>query len=215
MTFLGFRHAKRKAKKMVNICPLRSPSPSSGSITTSVVEIGDPSSASAEACYAPVTLHVDVDITPEPLFLGDPFSSAVLNHASSTNPRQSQDRLPRSGLGRSSLKPLRDEIEWVQPRVSVFFDRISTVGGVLVPYTENDFQNGRVAGSAVVGDVIRVRLCRPPTHIPHLVKILRHQTSAVRAKPHLRQSRFRHRLMPLCCRFNDRPASLPNHILLP
>jgi hypothetical protein len=191
MTFLGFRHAKRKAKKMVNICPLRSPSPSSGSITTSVVEIGDPSSASAEACYAPVTLHVDVDITPEPLFLGDPFSSAVLNHASSTNPRQSQDRLPRSGLGRSSLKPLRDEIEWVQPR------------------------NGRVAGSAVVGDVIRVRLCRPPTHIPHLVKILRHQTSAVRAKPHLRQSRFRHRLMPLCCRFNDRPASLPNHILLP
>ncbi|KAH9996309.1 hypothetical protein BJV77DRAFT_1065927 [Russula vinacea] len=129
MTFLGFRHAKRKAKKMVNIRPLRSPTPSSGSLTTSIVEIGDPSGASAEACHAPVTL--DVDITPEPRFLNDPFSSTVRHHASSTNPRQLQDRLSRSVLGRSLPKPLRDETEWVQPR------------------------NGRVAGSAVVGDIIR------------------------------------------------------------
>jgi hypothetical protein len=117
MTFLGFRHAKRKAKKTANIHPQRSPTPSSRSFTTSVVEIGDPSSASVEACYAPVTL-LDVDITPEPL-LSDPFSSTVRHHASSPNPRQLQDRL-RSRLGRSLPKPLHDETEWVQPRVSVF-----------------------------------------------------------------------------------------------
>jgi hypothetical protein len=132
MTFLGFRHAKRKAKKMVNIRPLRSPTPSSGSLTTSIVEIGDPSGASAEACHAPVTL--DVDITPEPRFLNDPFSSTVRHHAS-TNPRQLQDRLSRSVLGRSLPKPLRDETEWVQPRVSVLFDRASTVGWSVGAFT--------------------------------------------------------------------------------
>ena len=63
MTFLGFRHAKRKAKKMSNARPSRSPTSSAASFATpSVVEIGDPTSASAEACYAPMALRVDVDI---------------------------------------------------------------------------------------------------------------------------------------------------------
>jgi hypothetical protein len=48
------------------------------------------------------------------------------------------------------------------------FDRISSVYGVLCIYTESGFQDGRVARSAVVGDVIRVRLCRPPTRFSPL-----------------------------------------------
>jgi hypothetical protein len=116
MTFLGFRHAKRKAKKMVNARPLRSPS---SSVTPSVVEIGDPTSASAEACYAPMTLHVDVDISREPLFASDPGLSTFRHHSPTTNPKESQDRLSRSRLGGDSSKPLHHNAGWVQPRVSV------------------------------------------------------------------------------------------------
>lgn len=124
MTFLSFRHGKRKAKKMANVRPLRSPSPSSSSfVTASVVEIGDPSSASAEAYYTPLTLHVDVDITPEPLFADDPFSSTLRHHASIPNPRQSHDRLSRSRVGGSSSKSLHDDARRVQPRVSVELQR--------------------------------------------------------------------------------------------
>jgi hypothetical protein len=121
MTFLGFRHAKRKAKKMVNARLPRSPTCSSGSfVTESVVEIGDPTSASAEECYAPMSLHVDLDITSEPLFPSDPFVSTFRQHASTANTRESQDRLSYSRLGRSSSNPLHDNAGWVQPRVSVF-----------------------------------------------------------------------------------------------
>jgi hypothetical protein len=213
MTFLGFRHAKRKAKKMVNARPSRSPTPSSGSfVASSVVEIGDPSSTSAEACYTPVTLRVDVDITPDPPFLSDPHFPTFRYHSSSTYPRQLRDRVSRSGLSRSSHNPSHRDTGRV-PQVSVF--RISTVYGVLALYTENGFQDGRVARSAVVGDVIRVRLCRPSTQFLHLVTILRHQTPAVRLKPHPRQSLSRPCIMHPKCRFNDRLASLQSHLLLP
>jgi hypothetical protein len=118
MTFLSFRHAKRKAKKMANVRPLRSQSPSSGSfVSASVVEIGDPTSASAEAYYTPLTFHVDVDISPEPLFASDPFSSTIRHRASTPNPRPLHDRQSRSRLGGSSSKPL--DAGWVQPGVSV------------------------------------------------------------------------------------------------
>lgn len=157
MTFLSFRHTKRKPKKIANVRPLRSPSPSSGSfVTTNVVEIGDPSSASAEACYAPETLHVDVDIASEPLFGGDPFSSTFRHRASTTNLRQSHDRLSRSRLGGSSSKPLHDDAGWVQPRVSVEPQRFIDYWRL----TLRTFQDGRVSGLAVVEDM-RVRRCRP------------------------------------------------------
>jgi hypothetical protein len=120
MTFLGFRHAKRKAKKMVDTRPPRSPTSSSGSfVAPSVVEIGDPTSASAEACYAPMSLHVDVDISREPLFASDPVMSTFRQHSPTTNPKESQDRLSRSRLGGNSSKPLHHNAGWVQPRVSV------------------------------------------------------------------------------------------------
>lgn len=150
MTFLGFRHAKRKAKKMVNARPPRSPTASSASfVTPSVVEIGDPTSASAEACYAPMTLHVDVDIAREPLFGSDPVLS--------TNPNESQDWLSRSRLGGNSSKPLHHNAGWVQSRVSAF----STESRYWCLHTDNDSQDSGIAGSAMVGDVIQVRLFDP------------------------------------------------------
>jgi hypothetical protein len=131
MTFLAFRHAKRKAKKMVSARPPRSPTSCSASfVTPSVVEIGDPTSASAEACYAPMTLHVDVDIAREPLFSSDPVVSTFRQHSPTTNPDESQDWLSRSRLGGNSSKSLH----------------------------HNDFQDGGIAGSAMVGDAIQVRL---------------------------------------------------------
>ncbi len=131
MTFLGFRHAKRKAKKMANARPPRSPTSSPPSfVTASVVEIGDPTSASAEAYYAPMTLHVDVDVTPEPLFPSDPFLSTFRQHVSTTNPRDSQDRLSRSRLGGSLGQPLHDSAGWVQPRVGVFLTESQAFHGV-------------------------------------------------------------------------------------
>ena len=134
MTFLGFRHAKRKAKKVVNAPPPRSTTPSSSSfVTPSVVEIGDPTSASAEACYAPVTLHVDVDISRDPLFASDPVLSTFRQHSPTRNSKESQDRLSRSGLGRNSSKPLQHNAGWVQPRVSVCLTESQIVYEVLVP----------------------------------------------------------------------------------
>jgi len=174
MTFLGFRHAKRKAKKMVNARPQRSPTPSSGSfVSTSVVEIGDPTSPSAEACYAPMTLQVDVDITPDPPFPSDPPFSAFHHNSSSTYPMQLQDRLSRSRLGRSSPMLLHDDTGRM-PRVSVFSIESQRFMGSWCLYAENGFQDGRAARLAVVGDVIRVRLFRPPMQFTHLVAILRH-----------------------------------------
>ena len=121
MTFLGFRHAKRKAKRKVNARPPRSPTTSSGSfVIPGVVEIGDPTSASAEACYGPMTLHVDVDLSQEPLFASDPVLSSFRHHSPTISPKKSQDRLSRSRLGGNPSKPLHHNAGWVQPRVSVF-----------------------------------------------------------------------------------------------
>ena len=135
MTFLGFRHAKRKAKKMVNARPSRSPTSSSASFaTTSVVEIVDTTSVSAEACYAPrTTLHLDVDIARDPLFLSDSVLSTFRQHSPITNPRESQDRLSRSRLGGNSSKPLHHNAGCVQPRVSVLSAESQVVYGVLLP----------------------------------------------------------------------------------
>jgi hypothetical protein len=134
MTFLGFRHAKRKAKKISNARRSRSPISSSASfVTPSVVEIGDPTSALAEACYAPMTLRVDVDFAREPLFASDPGSSALRQHSPTTNSRESQDRLSRSRLGRNSSKPLHYNGGRVQPRVSVFSTEPQMMYKVLAP----------------------------------------------------------------------------------
>lgn len=119
MTFLGFRHAKRKAKKTVNPRPRSSASSSGSFVTPSVVEIGDPTSAYAEACYAPMSLRVDVDISREPLFASDSVLSTFRQHSPTTNPQESQDRLSRSRLGGNSSKPLHRNTGWVQPRVGV------------------------------------------------------------------------------------------------
>jgi hypothetical protein len=164
MTFLGFPHVKRKAKKMVNARPRRSPISSSASfVTASVIEIGDPTSALAEECYAPMTLHLDVDIAREPLFPRDPVLSTFRQHSPVTDPKESQDRLSRSRLGRNSSKPLHHNSGWVQPKVS-FYSTESQMEWFMkdwYPQTENDFQDGGIAGSAMVGDFIQVRLLDP------------------------------------------------------
>lgn len=171
MAFLGFRHAKRKAKKMVSACPPRSPTPSSSSfVTPSVVEIGDPTSASAEACYGPMTLHVDVDISREPLFASDPVLS-FRQHSPPPNPKESQERLSRSRHGGNSSKPLHHNAGWVRPRDS------------------------DIAGSAVVGDVVQTQgLCRSakptptPIRIPttyHACKVEIQRPAGKPAEPHL------------------------------
>jgi hypothetical protein len=136
MTFLGFRHAhlKRKAKKAGNARPPRSPTSSSGSfVTTSVVEIGDPTSASAEACLTPMALHLDVDFAREPLFPSNEVLSTFRQHSPTTNPRQSKDRLSRSRLGGDSSRLLHHNAGRVQPRVSFFSTESQMVYEVSVP----------------------------------------------------------------------------------
>jgi hypothetical protein len=120
---------------MVSGRPPRSPTSSSASfVTASVVEIGDPTSASAEACYAPMTLRLDVDIAREPLFPSDPVLSSFRQHSPATNPKEYQDRLSRSRLGENSSKPLHHNAgSWVQSRVSVFSTESQMVYEVLVP----------------------------------------------------------------------------------
>ena len=128
MTFLGFRNAKRKTKKMANARPPRSPTPSLASFATaSVVEIGNPTSESAVACYAPMSLHLDVDIAREPLFASDPGLSTFHQHSPATNPKESQDRLSRFRLCGNTSKPLHGNAGWVRPRVSVFSKKIRNV----------------------------------------------------------------------------------------
>ncbi|KAH9988098.1 hypothetical protein BJV74DRAFT_469706 [Russula compacta] len=129
MSFLGFRQARRKAKKIVSVRSLRPPTPPSpGSfISTSVVEIGDPSGASVEEFLPPVTLHVDIDITPESLRPTDPYPSTSRNDSLTTNSRQSRDRLSRPRLGGVSHKPLHDGAGLAQPKDSSFSG--STVEG--------------------------------------------------------------------------------------
>ncbi|KAH9974269.1 hypothetical protein BGW80DRAFT_173567 [Lactifluus volemus] len=105
MSFLKFRQAKRKAKKIVTVrsphSQARTPPSSSSSVFPTVVEIGDPSRISTEC---PVKLHVDVDITPGPLFPSDTFLPGF--NAQSADAKQSQDQVSRSGpSGTSSELP--------------------------------------------------------------------------------------------------------------
>ena len=104
MSFLKFRQAKRKAKKIVTIrsprSQARTPPSSCGSVFPTVVEIGDPSRISAESCQCPAKL--DVDITPGPLFPSD----TSLTGFNALSAKQSQDQVSRSGLcGTSSDLP--------------------------------------------------------------------------------------------------------------
>ncbi|KAH9968109.1 hypothetical protein BC827DRAFT_1263841 [Russula dissimulans] len=110
MSFLSFRHARRKAKKIVSARPLRPPTPPSpGSFaSTSVVEIGDPTRVSPETYYPVVNPHMDVEIPHEPLFPSDPFLAALPHQASTLNSTRLQDGRTRSRMGKSSSIPPRD-----------------------------------------------------------------------------------------------------------
>ena len=118
MSFLSFRQARRKAKKIVSVRAQRPPTPPSpdrdSCVFPSVVEIGDPSRVSAEAFYSPATLHVD--ITSGPLFPSDPFPGS--DHPS-TNAGQSQDQASHTGLGGASSKLPHDGAGSEQQRVRV------------------------------------------------------------------------------------------------
>ena len=125
MYFLSFRHARRKAKKIVSIRPPRPPTPPSpGSfVSEGVVEIGDPSRPSVEAQYAPLALPME-GFGSEPLLTSDPFSSYPIPKPDSIAcPRQTQDRRTRprstSRRGTSSPKSLHNGAGSVQSKVSV------------------------------------------------------------------------------------------------
>jgi hypothetical protein len=122
MSFLSFRHARRKAKKIVSARPLRPPTPPSpGSFaSTSVVEIGDPTRVSPETYYPVVNPHMDVEIPHEPLFPSDPFLAALPHQASTLNSTRLQDGRTRSRMGKSSSIPPRDGAGLAQSEVSIF-----------------------------------------------------------------------------------------------
>ncbi|KAI9513451.1 hypothetical protein F5148DRAFT_1278823 [Russula earlei] len=108
MSFLSFRHARRKAKKMVGLRHPRPPTPPSPSsfAAASVVEIGDPSRPSAERLYRAMTPQVDIDIVPEPLFPSDPFVATFrADRPTATSHTQSRDRRSRSGSGSPPKAP--------------------------------------------------------------------------------------------------------------
>ena len=124
MSFLSFRHARRKAKKMVTIRPPRTPTPPSpGSfISTDVVEIGDPSRPSVEAHYAPLSLHMDIGFASEAL-LRDSYPYLIHESDPIGSPRQKQDRRSRRSTSRrgsvTSPKSLHNGAGLAQSRVSV------------------------------------------------------------------------------------------------
>ena len=124
MSFLSFRrHAKRKAQKIVSFRLARPPTPPSpGSfVSTSVVEIGDPSRPSVDEPYAPLTLQMDIGFASEPLLPSGSFSSSLIRESDSIpSPRRTQNRRsrPRSS-SRSPPKSLHDGAGSVRSKVSV------------------------------------------------------------------------------------------------
>jgi hypothetical protein len=114
MSFLSFRQAKRKAKKIITVVhALRPPTPpSAGScVFPDIVEIGDPSRVSTESYCSSAKLHIDVDITPGPLF---PPCDLL------TDARESRDQVYHTGPGRVSSQRLHDDVGSVQQKVRVF-----------------------------------------------------------------------------------------------
>jgi len=122
MSFLSFRHARRKAKKIVSARSLRpSTPPSPGSFTsTNVVEIGDPARVSPETYYPVVNPRVDIELAHEPLFHSDPFLATLPDQASTLNSTRLQDERTRSRIGTSSPIPPQEGAELVRGEVSVF-----------------------------------------------------------------------------------------------
>ena len=91
---------------------------------------------------------------------------------------------------------------------------LSIVGAA---YTEDDFQDGRLAGSYAVEDVSRVRLvipqCSSPTN--RAMTSLRRQLPAVPPRSRQHRSRFRPTFMHQRCRFHDRLTSPRSYVLHP
>jgi hypothetical protein len=146
MSFLNFRQARRKAKKIVSLRyprPATPPTPDSF-VSTNVVEIGDPSRPAAEACYAPLTLQLDLGVKGEPFLHSDHILSPSRERALTTSSRQTRDRLSRP-------RSKSDVVGSVQPRVSGPASKLSIVSA----YTEDGFQDDRLAE---VEDITRVCL---------------------------------------------------------
>src|SRR5579863_4091116 len=84
-------------------------------------------------------------------------------------------------------------------------------------YTEDGFQDGRLAGSYAVEDVTQVRLviprCGSPTN--RAMTSPRRQVPAVPPKSRQHRSRFRPTFMHQRCTFHDRPTSPRNYVLHP
>ncbi|KAI0267418.1 hypothetical protein BC834DRAFT_77255 [Gloeopeniophorella convolvens] len=118
MSFLHFRTARRKAKKIVSIRPVHHvPSlPSPGSFTSNdVVEISD-AYRSSEPHFGLASPQVDIEFSNEPLFSSDPFVSSTgtyLERAPASDVDEWQNvppHMPAASSSGESSRSLQDDV---------------------------------------------------------------------------------------------------------
>ena len=121
MSFLKFRSARRRAKKVVSTRPHRPPTPPSpGSFASP--DFAEPTRASPEDSSIHTTNQVDVEVTHGSRFPGDPFFPSVREYRLVTKSRDFFGGLLSTGPGRNGVspsKPSPDDVGLEQRRVRV------------------------------------------------------------------------------------------------
>ncbi|KAH8981937.1 hypothetical protein EDB86DRAFT_3086639 [Lactarius hatsudake] len=103
MSFLNFRSARRRAKKIVSIRPPRPPTPPTPNSFVSP-NIREPTRESAEHSIS-TPYQVDVDFSHGPLFASDPFVPGIRNYRPATNSREFRGGPLPTGPGRNGASP--------------------------------------------------------------------------------------------------------------
>ncbi|KAH9035022.1 hypothetical protein EDB85DRAFT_2143993 [Lactarius pseudohatsudake] len=104
MSFLNFRSARRRAKKIVSIRPPRPPTPPTPNSFVSP-NIGEPTRKSAEHTSISTPYQVDVDFSHGPLFASDPFVPGIRNYRPAANSREFRGGALHTGPGRNGASP--------------------------------------------------------------------------------------------------------------
>ncbi|KAH9077663.1 hypothetical protein EDB83DRAFT_2345180 [Lactarius deliciosus] len=104
MSFLNFRSARRRAKKIVSIRPPRPPTPPTPNSFVSP-NIREPTGESAEHTNISTPYQVDVDFSHGPLFASDPFVPGIRNYRPATSSREFRGGPLPTGPGRNGASP--------------------------------------------------------------------------------------------------------------
>jgi hypothetical protein len=119
MSFLNFRSARRRAKKIVSLRPHRAPTPPTpGSFVSP--NIGVPPRAFPEGSSIPTTNQVDVDVIHGLPLASDPFVPGIRDHRLATKSRDFRSGLMPTGNGRNGpSNSLSDDVGLEERRVRV------------------------------------------------------------------------------------------------